>query len=452
MKHLVQNAILSLLLLTSAVQAAVSQDQAAQLGSSLTPLGAEKAGNADGSIPAWTGGLAKNTGNKSPQGFLDDPFASEQPLFTITAQNAEQYQDKLSPGQLAMLKRYPDTYRLPIYPSHRTVALPEFVYEAVRANAEHAQMIEGGNGLSDFQVAYPFPIPQNAQEVVWNHLTRYRGGSMKRNSVQVTPEKNGSFVPVKFKMEFAYRDQLKDYDPTKPGNVLFYYKEQITSPARLAGNVLLVHETLNQVREPRMAWLYNAGQRRVRRAPQVAYDGPYPASEGQRVGDNFDMYNGAQDRYEWKLIGKRELYIPYNSFKLDSPTLKYADIVQAGHLNPDQTRYELHRVWEVQATLKPGERHIYAKRVLFIDEDSWQIVLADHYDARGTLWRVGEGHLQPYYDVQVPWLAVETLHDLLNGRYIASGLRNEESQGVEFGTKPLAADYTPAALRNSGVR
>jgi hypothetical protein len=452
MKLLMQTTTLSLSLLAGAALAAVTPQQADQLGKTLTPLGAEQAGNADGSIPAWTGGLGKDSGKQSPQGFLDDPFASEQPLFTITAQNAEQYRDKLSPGQLAMFKRYPDSYRLPVYPSHRSVALPDFVYAAARANAQNTQLVAGGNGLTNFQTAYPFPIPQNGQEVVWNHLTRYRGGSMKRVSVQATPEKGGAFTPVTFKMEFTYRDQLKDFDPANPGNVLFYYKEEVVSPARLAGSVLLVHETLDQVKEPRLAWLYNAGQRRVRRAPQVAYDGPYPASEGLRVGDNFDMYNGAQDRYDWKLVGKRELYIPYNSFKLDSPRLKYDDIVKAGHLNPEFTRYELHRVWEVEATLKPGERHIYAKRVFFIDEDSWQIVLADHYDARGTLWRVGEGHLQPYYNVQVPWLAVETLHDLLNGRYIVSGLKNEESQGVQFGVKALAADYTPAALRNAGVR
>lgn len=452
MKRLMQSTSLGLSLLAGAALAAVTPEQAAQLGTTLTPLGAEQAGNADGSIPAWTGGLDKSSGKQNAAGFLDDPYASEQPLFTIDAQNAEQYKDKLSPGQLAMLKRYPDSYRLPVYPSHRSVALPDFVYAAARSNALTTQLVEGGNGLTDFQTAYPFPIPQNGHEVVWNHLTRYRGGSMQRLSVQATPEKSGAFIPVKFKMEFTYRDQLKDFDPAKPGNVLFYYKEEVKSPARLAGSVLLVHETLNQVREPRLAWLYNAGQRRVRRAPQVAYDGPYPASEGQRVGDNFDMYNGAQDRYDWKLVGKRELYIPYNSFKLDSPKLKYDDIVRAGHLNPDFTRYELHRVWEVEANLKPGERHVYAKRVFFIDEDSWQIVLADHYDARGTLWRVGEGHLQPYYNAQVPWLAVETLHDLLNGRYIVSGLKNEESQGVEFGVKALAADYTPAALRNSGVR
>ncbi len=434
-----------------AASAAVSPDQAKQLGTTLTPSGAEMAGSADGSIPAWTGGLPKGSGTLSAEGFLSNPFANEPPLFTITAQNAAQYQDKLSPGQLAMLKRYA-SYQIPVYPSHRSASLPDAVYQAARENATKAKLIEGGNGLTDFITALPFPIPQSGLEVLWNHITRYRGGSVRRTHVQATPLANGTFVPVYFRQQFTFPERVKDFDPAKSGNVLFYYKQLVTAPARLAGDVVLVHETLNQVKEPRMAWIYNAGQRRVRRAPQISYDGPYPASEGQRIADNLDMYNGAPDRYDWKLVGKREIYIPYNSFKLDSPTLKYADIVQPGHINPTHTRYELHRVWQIEGTLKSGERHIYAKRVLFIDEDSWQIALADHYDSRGTLWRTAEGHLTPLYDVQVPWLGTETLYDLINGRYIVSGMRNEEKDPIEFGFSSLSSEYTPAALRNAGIR
>lgn len=451
-KALWQSGALVLSLLATSVMAAVSPDEAAKLGQTLTPLGAEMAGNADGSIPAWNGGLPANAGTVDSKGFLSDPFANEQPLFTITAQNVDQYKDKLTPGQLAMFKRYPDSYKMPVYPTHRSASVPAAVAEAAKKNAVNTKLVEGGNGLENFQTANPFPIPQNGLEAIWNHITRYRGGSVSRLVTQATPQANGSYSLVYFQDEFTFRDALTDYDPSKESNVLFYFKQRVTAPSRLAGNVLLVHETLNQVKEPRLAWLYNAGQRRVRRAPQVSYDGPGTAADGLRTSDNFDMYNGAPDRYDWKLEGKKEIYIPYNAYKLDSPNLKYSDIIKAGHINQDLTRYELHRVWHVTATLKAGERHIYAKRDFYIDEDTWQAALIDHYDGRGTLWRVAEAHAQYYYDKQVPWYTLESLYDLLSGRYLALGMKNEEKQSYNFNYKASSSDYTPAALRQAGVR
>lgn len=451
-KLLLQTGVLGLSLLASSVMAAVSSDEAAKLGTTLTPLGAEMAGNADGTIPAWTGGLPKNAGTVDARGFLQDPFASEKPLFVITAENVEQYKDKLTPGQLAMFKRYPQSYRMPVYPTHRSASVPDSVIEATKRNATNTVMVQNGNGLANFDTANPFPIPQNGLEVIWNHITRYRGGSAKRFVTQATPQANGSYSLVYFVDEFAFRGALADVDKSKESNVLFYFKQRVTAPSRLAGNVLLIHETLDQVKEPRLSWLYNAGQRRVRRAPQVSYDGPGTAADGLRTTDNFDMYNGAPDRYEWKLNGKKEIYIPYNTYKLDSPDLKYADVIKAGHINQDLSRYELHRVWHVTATLKQGERHIYAKRDFFIDEDTWQASAIDHYDGRGTLWRVAEAHNQYYYNHQVPWYTVETLYDLLSGRYLALGMKNEEKQAYEFGFPAKESDYTPAALRQAGVR
>ncbi|MBB2494639.1 DUF1329 domain-containing protein [Aquipseudomonas ullengensis] len=451
-KYLLQSGALALSLLATSVMAAVSADQVAKLGTSLTPLGAEKAGNADGSIPEWTGGLPTNAGAADAAGFLADPFAGEKPLFTITAQNVDQYKDKLTPGQLAMFKRYPDTYKMPVYTTHRSATVPQNVQDDTKFNAANTKLVQGGNGLENFKTANPFPIPQNGLEAVWNQITRYRGGSVRRLVTQATPQANGSFSLVYFQDEFTFPANLTDYDPSKPSNILFYFKQRVTAPSRLAGNVLLVHETLDQVKEPRLAWLYNAGQRRVRRAPQVSYDGPGTASDGLRTSDNLDMYNGAPDRYDWKLEGKQELYIPYNSYALDSPKLKYAEIIKAGHINQDLTRYELHRVWHVVGTLKAGERHIYAKRDMYIDEDTWQAAIIDHYDGRGALWRVAEAHAQYYYDKQVPWYTVETLYDIVSGRYLSMGLKNEEKRAYEFGFKASSSDYTPAALRQAGVR
>ena len=451
-KSLLQTGALTLSLLASGVMAAVSPDEAAKLGTTLTPLGAEMAGNADGSIPAWTGGLPQNAGAVDAAGFLADPFPSEQALFTITAGNVDQYKDKLTPGQLAMFKRYPETYKMPVFTTHRTATVPEKVIAATKKNATNTKMVQGGNGLENFDQANPFPIPKDGLEAIWNHITRYRGGSLKRLVTQATPQANGSYSLVYFQDEFTFRGALKDVDAGKPSNVLFYFKQRVTAPSRLAGNVLLVHETLDQVKEPRLAWLYNAGQRRVRRAPQASYDGPGTAADGLSTSDNLDMFNGAPDRYDWQLHGKKEIYIPYNSYRLDSPKLKYSEIIKAGHINQDLTRYELHRVWHVTATLKAGERHIYAKRDFYLDEDTWQAVQIDHYNGRGTLWRVAEAHSQYYYDKQVPWYSVETLYDLLSGRYLALGMKNEEKSAYEFDYPAKESDYTPAALRQAGVR
>jgi hypothetical protein len=450
-KSLFHASVLGLSLLATSVMAAVPAAEADKLGKSLTPMGAEMAGNADGSIPAWKP-LPKNAGTVDSKGFLSNPFASEKPLFTITAQNVDQYKEKLAPGQYAMFKRYPETFKMPVYPSHRGSTVPDDVFAAIKRNATNTNLVSGGNGLENFETAVPFPIPKTGVEVIWNHITRYRGGSVTRLVTQATPQPNGSYSLVYFQDQFVFRDKMKDYDPKNPGNILFYFKQKVTAPARLAGGVLLVHETLDQVKEPRSAWVYNAGQRRVRRAPQVSYDGPGTAADGLRTSDNLDMFNGAPDRYDWKLEGKKEMYIASDSYKLDDPNLKYSDIIKAGHINQDLARYELRRVWHVVATLKEGQRHIYAKRDFYIDEDTWQAAVIDHYDGRGQLWRVAEAHAEDYYDKQVPWYALETLYDLQSGRYLALGMKNEEKSAYDFGFQATTADFTPAALRQDGVR
>ena len=430
--------------------AELSAEQAASLGGDkLTPIGAERSGNEAGTIPAWTGGLTE-----MPAGYVEgeplvDPFPNEKPLFTITAQNFEQYKDNLSAGQIALLKRYPDTFRMPVYTTHRTAAYPAEIYEAIQKDAITAATTDGGNGLVNVDAYCPFPIPKLGIEVVWNHVLRYRGGSVKRSYTQIPVQSSGAFSPVVFEDQLTFAQYLKG----APANRLFYYKQAIKAPARLEGDVLLVHENINQVADPRDAWVYNAGQRRVRRAPDVAYDGPGNASDGLRTADDLDLYNGAPDRYEWKLVGKQELYIPYNAFRLGAKDLKYKDIVLKGHMNPEYLRYELHRVWVVEATLKEGQRHIYARRTFYVDEDTWQISVADLYDGRGEMWRVKEAHNNIHYQVSVPWYAAETSHDLISGRHLPIGLGNElNGYQYNWDYKVNEREYTPAALRRAGVR
>jgi hypothetical protein len=432
--------------------AKTTAEQAASLGGDvLTPMGAERAGNADGSIPAWTGGLKELPAGYKPGERLVDPFAADKPLYTINASNYEQYAEQLSPGQIALIKRYPDTFYMSVYPTRRSVALPDSEYVLIKEGATETDMVEGGNGLLNFKANVPFPIPSVGLEVIWNHITRYRTPlSFQRRYTQIPVQVNGNFSPVLFEEEGLFANRVPD-NPYP--NRLFVFLQRILAPARLEGDVLLVHENIDQITEPRSAWLYNAGQRRVRRAPNIAYDGPGTASDGLRTADDLDLFNGAPDRYDWKLIGKRELYIPYNSYKLLDGDLKYKDIINPGHMNPEYTRYEKHRVWVVDSTLKPGARHIYARRTFYVDEDSWQIGIIDHYDGRGELWKVKEGHPISHYQVKVPWLATTSLHDLISSRYVVIGLDNEEKgYTYDFEFKTRFENFTPQALRRAGRR
>ena len=430
------------------VNAKVTPEEAAKLGKELTLIGAEKAGNQAGTIPAYTGGL---TADRNVD-YRVNIFADEQPLFTITAKNVEQYQDNLSPGQIALLKQYPDTYFMPVYKTHRTASQPQQVLHKAKVNALNTVLLDDGNGLGNFDETIPFAIPKSGLEVIWNHITRYRGGNVARNFSMIPVQRNGSFTPVKLVTEFSSPQYISDgYDENKDDNILFYYTSKITSPARLSGTLLLIHETIDQIKAPRKAWTYNPGQRRVRRAPNVAYDAPNNGSDGLRTTDQVDMFAGSPMRYNWKIVGKKELYIPYNSYDLANPDLEYDDMVQANHVDQNLTRYELHRVWQIEASIKDKTRNIYSKRVFYIDEDSWQISIADLYDDKNLLWRVSEAHQLQYAVGNTNFVSAEIYHDLMAERYLAI-LSNEIKEPIVFEQQSSRKDFSLGALRRSGKR
>ncbi|MGO9802546.1 MAG: DUF1329 domain-containing protein [Steroidobacteraceae bacterium] len=434
---------------------AVSPEQAARLGADLTPLGGEKAGNADGSIPAWTGGIKSpadagfpnyHSGDHHP-----DPYADDKPLFTITAANLSQYAARLSDGQKALFKTYPD-YKMIVYPTHRSAASPEHVYEATKRNATSGRLVPDGNGITGALGGVPFPIPQSGVEIYWNHVTRWRGLAAALEVGQAPLTASGSYTLVNFKEEFYFQYYEPGMTEAKMNNILLFFTQETTAPARLAGEILLVQETLDQAKENRRAWVYNPGQRRVRRAPNVAFDNPGTNADNLRTSDQFDMYNGSPQRYDWTIVGKREMYVPYNAYRLQSPKLKYSDILHKNHINQDLARYELHRVWVVDSKLKPGQSHLYSRRTLYVDEDSWQILAVDCYDARGQLYRVQEGHAMNYYDLPSLWTTLELVMDLSNGRYLALGLQNEEPKSYNFNVKRSPDDYQPSMLERHGIR
>src|SRR5512137_783413 len=420
--------------------------EAARLGADLTPVGAEKAGNKDGTIPAWTGGLcAPPAGWTAAKGYVD-PFANDKVLFTITKANAAQYKDKLPPGILAMLNKY-DNFKMNDYPTHRTACLPQEAYDVIKSMATKIDL-QGFGFVGGFSYA-PFPIPKNGMEAIWNHVPRYLGGGVVRQFNAFPVRANGDFYKIATEERRVFFRNLDQ----APDNLLGVFMSSFLAPATLEGTVFLVHEPIDQVKQTRSAWIYNAGQRRVRRAPDLSYDNVNDGTEGLRTTDQFDAFNGAPDRYDWKLVGKKEMYVPYNAYKLSDKKLKYKeDIIRQNTPNPDLMRYELHRVWVVEANLKAGSKHVYGKRVFYMDEDTWTVVWEDAYDTRKQLWRVSIHPLMQFYDAKVMWYRANIWHDLTNGSYLLANLDNELKQPWSFGEKAAWAEFQPDALRRSGTK
>jgi len=443
----------SLAIVSTATLAKVSPTDVAKLSKELTPMGAVRGANKDGSIPSWTGGITSVPAGYTVGDHHVDPFSTDKVEYTITAANVAQYKAMLTPGQVKLFETYPDTYKMNVYQSRRSASYPDHVYQASIDNAGRTELIEEGNGIENAAVGIPFPVPKDGLEAIWNHILRYRGEALTREGGQAAPTASGDYTYLGFDDQLMLPYGMKGASSAKlkETNILFKFKQKVTEPARLAGTALLVHETMNQIQTPRQAWTYNTGQRRVRRAPNVAYDTPGTASDGLRTTDDFDMFNGAPNRYNWTLKGKQELLIPYNDYRLHSDSLKYADILQPGHINPEHVRYEKHRVWVVEANLKSDTRHTYKKRVFFIDEDSWQIAVTDIYDNRDELYRVGVAHGLNYYEVPTQWSTLEVFHDLQSRRYIAMGLDNEAKM-YDFSAKLKDISFTSSALRREGRR
>ena len=445
--------VLALATYAQLASAAVTVQQAERLKGELTPLGAERAGNGK-DIPPWRGGLTvptldyKKAGQHHP-----NPYPQDKPLFVITAANKDKHKEHLTKGQITLFETYPDSFKMPIYKTRRTAAAPEWIYDNTYKNAIRAELNENGAGLRYAYGGTPFPIAKNGLEVIWNHITRWRGVFLSRRASEVAVQKNGNFSLVTVQQDIFFNYNNPDATINDLNNILFYYLSFTKAPARLAGGAVLLHETIDQVEEARQAWGYNAGQRRVRRAPNLAYDTPIAAADGLRYADDTDMYNGAPDRYNWKLIGKKEIYIPYNNYELSSKNLTYKEILKPGHLNPDYTRYEKHRVWVVEANLKEGARHVYQKRRFFIDEDTWSIAVADQYDSAGHLWRISMAYLKNYYELPVTWTTLDVFHDVKARRYHVQGLDNEERSTIDFSLAiPGSQYFTPSALRRRGKR
>ncbi len=448
--------IIGVVALSSSALAGVPAEVAERLGTDLTPMGSQKSGNKDGTIPEWTGGLQTppanvtyKIGDRHP-----DPYADDKILFTITAANAGQYEKNLTETTRAMFANYPDTYKINIFPGRRSCAQPAAVYAMIKQNALTSDETPDGAGLTGAIRGTAFPIPSTAQKIMWNHKLKFRNFKVTRQFVAAVPTRGGEFSPYVVQDEVlqSYSDPTKT-DVSELGNISLRYIANTIAPARAAGNVVMVHETINQSEGSRKAWVYSPGTRRVRRAPDIAYDNPGTNSDGLQTVDSFGGFNGATDRYDWTYIGRQEAYVPANNYRMEQSDLQYKDIFTAGgHINQDLPRYELQRTEVIEANLRASVRHLYPKRKFWIETDAWDVINTSQYDARGQLWRVQEMFASTYYEVPVCAGVGGVSYDLNAGRYLVGGFTNQEPP-INFFADELKEDrYTPDSIRRLGVR
>ncbi len=433
---------------TPSVWSAVSADEAARLKSDLTPFGAERAGNKDGTIPAWTGGYTTAVPGFKNGGKRADPFASDKPLYQITAKNMDQHADKLTAGVKAMLKKYPDTFRLDVYPSRRTAAAPQWVYDNTARNATKATLKDmmpiGAYG------GIPFPIPKNGAEAMWNHSLRWRGEAwhVAVKGIQGTADGKHVITTIAsgdFQMPYYFKDGSADKFDGQHWSIRLIN----SGPPLRAGEGVVGREHIDG--DKVQVWAYITGQRRVRKVPNACCDTPTPASAGISMFDQTDVFNGRLDRFDWKLVGKKEMLIPYNGNKLlATPEAKALD---AHHLKPDAMRWELHRVWEVEASVAPGKRHVSPKRRYYLDEDTWIAVLADHWDGKGQLWQMGFSN--PVVMPDLPATASPQMfgfYDLLSGAWYYDGAMNDSAEQYKVMPRYPDTTFTPESLTGEAVR
>lgn len=427
---------------------AVSSDEARQLGTTLTEIGAEKSGNADGSIPPYTGGLTTMpAGFKQGSGVRPDPFAHEKPLYAITARNMDRYTDKLTEGNKALLLKYP-TYRIDLYPTHRTVAYPRYVLDNTLKNAVTAQSADGGNVLRNAGGGIPFPIPKDGYEAMWNHLTCYRGEAYTYMATSWNIDASGRKI-LSAQAEILF--DLPYYFRKDPSSEILQKKAVYTrAPDRYNGGAVIVIDAVNPAEKARIVYQYLPGQRRVRLIPDVGFDMPEMTTSGASTYDDVQIFNGSMERFHFKLIGKKEMIVPYNNYRLLYQAAP-DDLVLQKHLNPDHVRWELHRVWVVEATLKPGKRHIYSKRIFYLDEDSWAALASDKYDASGQLFRTAFVAMAYSYDAQAVFLDSYCNYSLISGGYnIVNSLVGDG--WLRYVAPRPPKEWSPDALAGSGVR
>ncbi|MDY0012655.1 MAG: DUF1329 domain-containing protein [Rhodocyclaceae bacterium] len=443
--------------------AAPTPEEAAELGKSLTPLGAIKAGNKEGTIPEWTGGVCTPPAGYAPiKGAAGgapyiDPFAADKPLYTIKAADVPKYADKLDEGTKELFRRYPQSFAVEVYPTRRSACFPSYVYENTVKNVMKPKIVWGGAvpGVEGAHAQTPFPIPKSGVEAMWNAALK--------------PEQPYTMMPIDTFLVDAAGNEVNTSLQTIYNQNLYWDTSRTAltddepywalisksiAPASQVGTMQMRHQFLRPDIKGAPAWSYIPGQRRVRLAPEFSYDGVAITSGGILLYDEINGFDGKMDKFDFKLVGRKEMYIPYNTYKFWSAP--NAELHGPKHIHPSALRFELHRVWVVEATLKPGERHVHSKRIFLIDEDSWNMMEFTAFDQAGKVHHIMYQPSIQMYDKPELRNTVYVLYDLAKSSYLnqnRQAIHGDPKYTSSYKVAPFAKNFfTPDSMAGMGLR
>ena len=359
-----------------------------------------------------------------------NPFVDDEIQFQINASNYNDYLSYLTDGQVEMFNIYPESFVMNIYPSRRSCAVPQEVLDLTKEG--NVQMIADGEGVEGVVGGIPFPNASEPLHHVWNHILRYRGVDIIGGAPYYVINPDGS------KTEGAGEAIAKNFwnpfvkDENGKG-LQGMLMQKVTHPPRLADASLLVIESLNSLESPRKAWVYDPGTRRVRRAPNIAYDYLGSASQGLSTADSFDGFNGAKDRYNWSNVGTELKFLPYNTY--DFYNAKRKDILNKFHVDQSYMRYELVKVNIVRADLRSDKRHVYPHRVMYFDADSYGMIAEDVYDGKKEMMHYRELPLMNFYDEPACLAIHSATYSFGTGRYLLNNVRSSEIKKIIWRAK-----------------
>ena len=371
-----------------------------------------------------------------------DPFANDQILLTIDINNYSEYKDNiLTAGQVKMFETYPKTFKMNVYQSRRSCAVPP---EVLKLTKENANLIDNGEGIDGVVGSIPFPNPDEALHHVWNHILRYRGVEIYGSSPFYIVNTDGSITYGAG--EAIAKNYWNPYTRNESG-LQGMLMSKTTHPPRLADASILVIESLNAFLTPRRAWVYNPGTRRVRRAPDIAYDYKPTSSQGLTTVDQFDGFNGAKDRYNWNNLGPQLRLMPYNAYKFHETPIN--DLLNPYHVDQEQLRYELVRVNVVEADLKEEKRHIIPHRTMYFDYDSHNMLVEETADAKNELMAYREFPLINYYDEPMCLSIHSATYDFETRKYQLGGVRSMDLPKIEWN---LEKPHNPQMFTPDGLK